>query len=60
MEPNATGRDCPKCSSTDYVFRGRKKLPPEPGQANGPVETKYTCRKCGHTWKDRTPGMAAG
>jgi DNA-directed RNA polymerase subunit M/transcription elongation factor TFIIS len=54
MEPTSPGRTCPKCGSTDYLFRGRKKLTDEPGKP--PVtETKYRCKACGHEWKVRTP-----
>jgi DNA-directed RNA polymerase subunit M/transcription elongation factor TFIIS len=55
MEPTSTGRACPKCGSTDYLFRGRKKLTEEPGKA-GAVETKYRCKECGHEWKVRQSG----
>jgi DNA-directed RNA polymerase subunit M/transcription elongation factor TFIIS len=54
MEPTSTGRSCPKCGSSDYLFRGRKKLAEEPGKPAG-VETKYRCRACGHEWKVRIP-----
>jgi transposase-like protein len=46
------GRNCPACGSTDYVFRGRKKIVAEPGQPAG-VETKYRCTPCGKEWKVR-------
>jgi hypothetical protein len=51
LEPTSTGRACPKCCSTDYLFRGRKKVT-EPGKAEV-VETKYRCKGCGHEWKVR-------
>jgi hypothetical protein len=50
MEPTSTGHTCPKCGSTDYLFRGRKKVAAEPGKP--PVtETKYRCKGCGHEWR---------
>ena len=49
------GRTCPQCGSTDYAFRSRKKVPPEPGRGNGAVETKYRCKACGHEWRVRLP-----
>jgi DNA-directed RNA polymerase subunit M/transcription elongation factor TFIIS len=52
MEPSSTGRACPKCGSTDYLFRGRKKVSAEPGKPEA-VETKYRCRACGHEWEVR-------
>jgi DNA-directed RNA polymerase subunit M/transcription elongation factor TFIIS len=55
MEP--TGRRCPKCSSTDYLFRGRKKLATDHGEV---LVTKYRCRACDHEWKEQTPEKAAG
>ncbi len=45
-------RCCPECGSKDYVFRGRRKVAAEKDQPAG-VETKYACRGCGHTWKER-------
>jgi DNA-directed RNA polymerase subunit M/transcription elongation factor TFIIS len=49
MDQVATpGRTCPACGSTDYVFRGRKKIADGKDTA---VETKYRCRACGHEWK---------
>jgi DNA-directed RNA polymerase subunit M/transcription elongation factor TFIIS len=53
MEPTSPGRTCPKCGSTDYLFRGRKKVT-EPGKPEA-VETKYRCKGCGHEWKVRIP-----
>jgi DNA-directed RNA polymerase subunit M/transcription elongation factor TFIIS len=52
-------RCCPECGSREYVFRGRKKLPAEAEQPAA-VETKYACRACGHTWKERVVAKAAG
>jgi transposase-like protein len=46
-------RTCPACGSSDYVFRGRKKIAAEPGQ-EAATETKYKCRACGKEWKVRT------
>jgi len=38
-------RNCPNCGSGEYTFRGRKKIAPEPGQAEvEAVETKYCCK----------------
>jgi DNA-directed RNA polymerase subunit M/transcription elongation factor TFIIS len=45
-------RCCPECGSKDYVFRGRKKIAAE-GDQPPALETKYACRACGHTWKER-------
>jgi hypothetical protein len=45
-------RSRPACGSTDYVFKGWKRVPTEPGQAPA-IETKYACRVCGHEWKVR-------
>jgi DNA-directed RNA polymerase subunit M/transcription elongation factor TFIIS len=52
-------RCCPKCTSKEYVFRGRKKLP---ANADLPAafETKYACKTCGHTWKEKVPRKEAG
>jgi transposase-like protein len=50
--PKPWHRTCPACGSTDYVFRGRKKVPAEQGQPAA-VETKYRCRACGKEWKVR-------
>jgi DNA-directed RNA polymerase subunit M/transcription elongation factor TFIIS len=55
MEP--TGRRCPKCSSTNYVFRGRKKQVTDHGDV---LVTKYRCRACDHEWKEQTPEKATG
>jgi YgiT-type zinc finger domain-containing protein len=52
-QQQTASRSCPACGSSDYVFRGRKKVEPEPGQAA--VETKYKCRACGEEWKVRAP-----
>jgi DNA-directed RNA polymerase subunit M/transcription elongation factor TFIIS len=51
MEQKETAhRTCPACGSTDYVFRGRKKIEAEPGK-QAAVETKYRCRACGKEWR---------
>jgi DNA-directed RNA polymerase subunit RPC12/RpoP len=44
-------RRCPQCGSSDYTFRGRKKIPEENGQ-QAAVETKYRCKACGKEWKE--------
>jgi DNA-directed RNA polymerase subunit M/transcription elongation factor TFIIS len=49
-------KNCPKCGSGEYTFRGRKKIAPEPGQCEvEAVETKYRCKECAHEWKVKTP-----
>jgi len=54
MEQQPGTRKCPECGSGDYVFRGRKRIPTDPEQSEqAAVETKYACRTCGHTWKER-------
>jgi rubredoxin len=55
---NAT-RCCPECSSSEYVFRGRKRLPAE-AERPAAVETRYACKACGHVWKERVPVKEAG
>lgn len=55
----AANRACPKCGSGEYAFRGRKKVGPEPGQAEA-VETTYRCKACAHEWRERLPTKAAG
>jgi hypothetical protein len=52
-------RCCPECASKDYVFRGRKKITAEADQPPA-METKYACRGCGHTWKERVTVKAGG
>jgi hypothetical protein len=52
-------RCCPECASKNYVFRGRKKIAAE-GDQSPAVDTKYACRACGHTWKERVAVKAAG
>jgi DNA-directed RNA polymerase subunit M/transcription elongation factor TFIIS len=52
-------RRCPKCSSREYLFRGRKKIAGERGQ-EAAVETKYRCKSCGHEWRVRVPVKEAG
>jgi transposase-like protein len=56
MDRNSTdGRTCPACGSTDYAFRGRKKIDPEPThRGTAATETKYRCKACGHEWKVKT------
>jgi DNA-directed RNA polymerase subunit M/transcription elongation factor TFIIS len=51
-QQQAAARNCPACGSTDYVFRGRKKIAAEQGQPAA-VETKYRCKGCGNEWKVR-------
>jgi DNA-directed RNA polymerase subunit RPC12/RpoP len=52
-------RTCPACGSSAYLFRGRKTVPPEPGQPDAQaVETKYRCKHCGHQWRVRAPRQA--
>ena len=46
-------RACPACGSEKYLFRGRKKFPPEPGTEGEIMETKYRCTACEHAWKER-------
>jgi hypothetical protein len=57
MDPQKpTAKSCPKCGSDEYLFRGRKKIVPEPGQGEGgSVETKYRCKACQCEWKVKTP-----
>jgi transposase-like protein len=52
MEQQAASPSCPACGSTDYVFRGRKKVPAVDSQPVA-IETKYRCRACGKEWKVR-------
>ena len=52
-ERRSTGSGCPDCGSADYVFRGRRKVAPEPGEQGQLVETKRACRACGYQWKVR-------
>jgi len=59
MDDQPTGKRCPKCDSTNYEFRGRKKFALEPGETGGgSVETKSRCKACGHVWGVRTPQRA--
>jgi len=48
-------RGCPACGSGEYVFRGRKKVAPQPGDEGPVMETKHACRGCGHQWRVRKP-----
>jgi hypothetical protein len=52
------GRCCPECARQEYVFRGRKKIAPEPGKAAA-IETRYLCKACGHAWREQMPVKAA-
>jgi DNA-directed RNA polymerase subunit M/transcription elongation factor TFIIS len=53
MEPLVNpARRCPKCGSSDYVFRGRKNVSAEAGPAVT-AETTYRCKACGNAWKER-------
>ena len=52
-------RCCPKCGSSEYAFRGRKKIPAYDGQPAA-VETKYRCKKCGNEWREEVPAKDAG
>jgi transposase-like protein len=52
MDQPAT-KTCPTCGSSDYAFRGRKKIEANEEQ-NAAVETKYRCKLCGKEWKVRT------
>jgi DNA-directed RNA polymerase subunit M/transcription elongation factor TFIIS len=45
-------RCCPECGSSEYVFRGRKKVAAEADQPAA-IETKYMCKECRHAWKER-------
>jgi DNA-directed RNA polymerase subunit M/transcription elongation factor TFIIS len=42
---------CPKCESSEYRFRSRRKVADEHGEA---VETAYRCVVCGHEWRVRS------
>ena len=46
-------RTCPECGSEKYLFRGRKKIPTEPGTEGEIMETKYRGAVCEHAWKER-------
>jgi hypothetical protein len=59
METQQVGRTCPKCGSSDYAFRGRKRIEPTEG-LGAAVETKYRCKACGHEWKVRVAVKEAG
>jgi DNA-directed RNA polymerase subunit M/transcription elongation factor TFIIS len=52
-------RHCPECSSREYLFRSRKKVPAEAGQPAA-IETKYLCKACGHAWRERVAVKEAG
>ncbi len=51
-QPN--GRCCPKCQSTDYLFRMRKKIAanPETGEPEH-CEVKRKCKAYGKEWKEK-------
>jgi hypothetical protein len=56
MDAETPTRTCPKCGSTEYTFRSRKKIPADPEKgAPAATETKYRCKKCEKEWKVRTP-----
>ncbi len=47
-------RVCPACGSTDYLFRGRKKLAANPEKGEPEVwETTRRCTPCEHVWKEK-------
>lgn len=49
-------RVCPKCGSSEYLFRSRKQI--EATAEQGPMlETKYRCKDCGKEWKEKEPGV---
>jgi hypothetical protein len=52
-------RSCPECGRREYVFRGRKKVPAEAGQP-ACIETKYLCKGCGHSWRERVAAQETG
>jgi hypothetical protein len=55
-KPASATRSCPQCGSSDYQFRGRRKLSADPGKGElGGWETKYRCKACAKEWKVRTP-----
>ena len=47
-------RKCPECGNSNYLFRGRKKIPAENGQAEA-MDTKFRCKDCEHVWTERMP-----
>lgn len=47
-------RTCPKCGSSDYLFRSRKQIEEEQGPM---LETKFRCKNCGKEWKEKAPGV---
>lgn len=49
-------RKCPECGSTEYRFRGRKKIPAEEGKPEM-METTYRCQNCQTVWKARVPAI---
>jgi rubredoxin len=57
MDVPLSGRVCPKCGSSDYVFRSRKKII-EVGKPEE-VETKYRCKTCTHVWRERQPSAGS-
>lgn len=61
MQRKLPARTCPACGSSDYVFRGRKRIAPDASKgAEAAIETKYHCRGCGHEWRDRVAVKEAG
>jgi hypothetical protein len=47
-------RQCPECAGSNYEFRGRKKIPADPGtQLAESTETKFRCKECRHEWRER-------
>jgi transposase-like protein len=56
MDAETPTKTCPKCGSTEYSFRSRKKIPAEPEKGEpAATETKYRCKKCEKEWKVKTP-----
>ncbi|WP_020474849.1 hypothetical protein [Zavarzinella formosa] len=50
-------KTCPKCTSPQYKFRGRKPVDANEKKGLHPgIETKYQCGPCGHSWKVWVPG----
>jgi DNA-directed RNA polymerase subunit M/transcription elongation factor TFIIS len=44
-------RTCPACGGDKYLFRDRKKIPAENGQAEA-MDTKYRFKTCEHIWTE--------
>lgn len=50
-------KQCPKCSSADYLFRSRKMIEANPEQLQPEaINTKYRCKPCGHEWWVKVEG----